>query len=868
MNPQMKMRTERVDACLRLRSDELIARKFSQHLGPDYRILDDLQTIDRMEFFFKLASRWQQRIEATASDLSYDHLRLLICDLRSWGCFMARHMKLFPDLARCESVRAEALAYVNLACFSTNRITARHVANEIIREAREFDCYVPDIGAFETPGLLEEIQIISKVGMPPPPLEEKEREKDVLPQFARENTWGAVMRSKPVFDRSAVNLVKVILLHQEELRTVGKKYSLHQKAKQCEAAKEFEEPERRGLPIGRSMSPKVREALQKMTSREKNDEEREMEDIGLCKAIVPAGALRGATDKCSDPGLEMGRKLALHIAKRISSKYGCLGLRIGYAARSHFLGNTSVSMGAAADMSSDGTGFINAGTGVMKKQKYLREDGWLSLVSEDKSSGKKMLDILRLGKQDLGLARGMWKESMAYTWETTPYLFITGKTREEAEKEGFDEEYIGSIVDVSARPLPGRRFILSAKEEGLLELVATKKFYEQVLENAGEVDIPVICSIGLGRGSFQCMCGFTSIEIPIGMDEPGRLDELLGIFDERSHDLLKSLQISSGGEAAIVAMKSGLALALESEISNQIRLKSYDSEIEENEVENMSFPEETFEMFEIGPSERMSDIALPSFWGYYFCAGKFHPEEKRDGIFIAPLGAEWNVSRQIMRCDSWSEIWRKFGRGQTSGETEKLFGFMKDESLIWCLTQAGMIKISRRLEAEGLRSSLLYCVNFVRMKREKQKVNRERGKGRDFRDFPPTGEKKSPEEILVRRRSVEFITDCDSPWFEHLQSGVKTVEGRKSSPKWRLIAVGDTIKFKSNRGEYLRMRVNRVTRYPDIESYLGGETLASTLPGVLSIEEGVKVYSKYFSPEEAEKDGMLALWVSRDAGIG
>jgi ASC-1-like (ASCH) protein len=105
---------------------------------------------------------------------------------------------------------------------------------------------------------------------------------------------------------------------------------------------------------------------------------------------------------------------------------------------------------------------------------------------------------------------------------------------------------------------------------------------------------------------------------------------------------------------------------------------------------------------------------------------------------------------------------------------------------------------------------------------------------------------------------------CREPWFTHLFSGTKTVEGRLNKEPYNRLVPGDRVTVVRN-GEsiYCVMTVVSVRVYPGsptvLEDYLTNETLARTLPRVGSIAEGVAIYRKFYTQGELETCGMVAI---------
>ena len=99
------------------------------------------------------------------------------------------------------------------------------------------------------------------------------------------------------------------------------------------------------------------------------------------------------------------------------------------------------------------------------------------------------------------------------------------------------------------------------------------------------------------------------------------------------------------------------------------------------------------------------------------------------------------------------------------------------------------------------------------------------------------------------------VINVSEPWFTYLLTGQKTVEGRKGSPKWTHLEVGDGVIFRdaSNPTRQFPARIIEITHYVGddaLRDYLVGETLERTLPGVHSLEEGEAIYHQLSRPEE------------------
>lgn len=114
-------------------------------------------------------------------------------------------------------------------------------------------------------------------------------------------------------------------------------------------------------------------------------------------------------------------------------------------------------------------------------------------------------------------------------------------------------------------------------------------------------------------------------------------------------------------------------------------------------------------------------------------------------------------------------------------------------------------------------------------------------------------------EIVNILKSVPFELHVQEPFFTQLNDGIKTIEGRCATGKYNRIKSGDQILFNKS----VVFEVQGVRRYPTFFSMLEAETLGKFLPGVESVEEGVKVYRRFYTEEKEQENGVLGISVSK-----
>ena len=102
---------------------------------------------------------------------------------------------------------------------------------------------------------------------------------------------------------------------------------------------------------------------------------------------------------------------------------------------------------------------------------------------------------------------------------------------------------------------------------------------------------------------------------------------------------------------------------------------------------------------------------------------------------------------------------------------------------------------------------------------------------------------------------------CQEPWFSLIRQGKKPVEGRKATEQYSRIKAGDTIQFFCG-SESFECKVTGINKYLSLEEYLRNETLERALPGVSSMEEGIRIYLQWSTSEQINRHGFLGIQVA------
>lgn len=101
-------------------------------------------------------------------------------------------------------------------------------------------------------------------------------------------------------------------------------------------------------------------------------------------------------------------------------------------------------------------------------------------------------------------------------------------------------------------------------------------------------------------------------------------------------------------------------------------------------------------------------------------------------------------------------------------------------------------------------------------------------------------------------------------WFNYIQSGEKTVEGRIAKGFVAKLKVGDTINFLSKDSNdndiQISKRVIYLNKYKSFKDMLTNEGLENCLPRFNSIDDGVRLYHSFPGYRENERNhGVMAI---------
>lgn len=113
----------------------------------------------------------------------------------------------------------------------------------------------------------------------------------------------------------------------------------------------------------------------------------------------------------------------------------------------------------------------------------------------------------------------------------------------------------------------------------------------------------------------------------------------------------------------------------------------------------------------------------------------------------------------------------------------------------------------------------------------------------------------------LHKEPHKHIEHVSEPWFTLISLGLKTVEGRKNKGKFKEMKVNDLIEWRNNdfNPRTVVTRITKKNTYTTFEDYLRQEGLENCLPGIKDIQDGKSVYFKYYTKEQEQQYGVVAI---------
>jgi ASC-1-like (ASCH) protein len=118
--------------------------------------------------------------------------------------------------------------------------------------------------------------------------------------------------------------------------------------------------------------------------------------------------------------------------------------------------------------------------------------------------------------------------------------------------------------------------------------------------------------------------------------------------------------------------------------------------------------------------------------------------------------------------------------------------------------------------------------------------------------------------VLSKTNYTTFKNHRAEPYFTSVKRGKKTIESRIRKDNYKRIKPGDHIViYNVNETDNFEVKVKRVAPYTTFQELLHNEPLDKVLPGIKTINEGLKNYQQFYTKDQETKFGVVAIEVER-----
>ncbi len=103
--------------------------------------------------------------------------------------------------------------------------------------------------------------------------------------------------------------------------------------------------------------------------------------------------------------------------------------------------------------------------------------------------------------------------------------------------------------------------------------------------------------------------------------------------------------------------------------------------------------------------------------------------------------------------------------------------------------------------------------------------------------------------------------NIQEPYYSFILNGKKTIEGRLNKGKFASINIGDSIELKP---EKIRFLIVEKKIYKNFKEMMKIEGVKNVIPDKNSLDEAVNVYYKFYTKEDEQTFGVVAIRIKRD----
>jgi ASC-1-like (ASCH) protein len=109
---------------------------------------------------------------------------------------------------------------------------------------------------------------------------------------------------------------------------------------------------------------------------------------------------------------------------------------------------------------------------------------------------------------------------------------------------------------------------------------------------------------------------------------------------------------------------------------------------------------------------------------------------------------------------------------------------------------------------------------------------------------------------MIYKKSVS------EPWFSLIKLKLKTYEGRLNKGDFAKLKLDDIIIFENNDfgiNRKVKTKIIKMDKYNSFKNFLESKKITNCLPGIDNISDGIKIYYNYYSKENENQYGVLAI---------